>query len=266
MSPSFQRDPSGTAYFESGAGPAIVLLHGVGLHADMWQPVAERMAKGHRVIVPDLLGHGTSPVPPADVSLADYASQVVTLLHHLDIGRAGIVGFSMGAMVAQRIAIDHPELVTGVALVCAVHDRSIDEKLAVRTRALATAIHGLAPSVPAALDRWFTPAFAARHPDVVESVKTTMLANDPVGYLRSYALFAQADEQLAKEAGRIRAPALIVAAAEDVGSTPQMAAALRDVIAGSRLEIVPAVRHMLPLENPERLVDLFEAFFTGNAR
>jgi pimeloyl-ACP methyl ester carboxylesterase len=266
LSSSLQRDPSGTAYYESGAGAAIVLLHGVGLRGDMWRPVADRLAAHYRVIVPDLLGHGESPVPPAEVSLADYASQVAALLRHLGVERAGIVGFSMGAMVAQRFAIDHPGLAAGVALVCAVHDRSMGEKLAVRTRALATAIHGLAPSVPAALERWFTPSFAARRPDVVESVKATMIANDPVGYLRSYALFAQADEALAKEAGRIRAPVLIVAAADDVGSTPQMAAALHRVIAGSQLSIVPGIRHMLPVEDPERLVVLLESFFRSNAR
>lgn len=260
------RDPSGTAYYESGAGPAIVLLHGVGLRADMWRPVAERMASGYRVIVPDLLGHGASPVPPADVSLADYASQVLALLGHLGVDRAGIAGFSMGAMVAQRIAIDHPAAVSGVALVCAVHDRSTEERLAVRTRALATAIHGLARSIPAAIDRWFTPDFAVRRPDVVEATKATLLANDSLGYLRSYALFAQADEELAQDVGRIRAPALIVAAAEDVGSTPQMAAALHDIIGGSQLAIVPGARHMLPLENPQLLVELLEAFFGSSAR
>ena len=243
-----------------------MLLHGVGLRADMWRPVADRLAQHHRVVAPDLLGHGASPVPRADVSLADYASQVAALLRHLRIERAGIVGFSMGAMVAQRFALDHPGLASAVALVCAVHDRTMEEKLAVRTRALATAIHGIAPSVQAALERWFTPAFATARPEVIESVKQAMLANDPVGYLRSYALFAQADEELAKEAGRIRTPTLIVAAADDVGSTPKMASALHGVIAGSQLSIVPGVRHMLPLEMPERLVELLDSFLGSGTR
>jgi pimeloyl-ACP methyl ester carboxylesterase len=142
-----------------------------------------------------------------------------------------------------------------------VHDRALDAKLAVRTRALATAIRGNEPSVEPALERWFTPSFAAERQDVVEMVRATMLANDRVGYLRSYAIFAQGDEELAKEAGRIAAPTFIVAAEEDTGSTPQMAEALHAAIHGSELVVVPAVRHMLPLEQPDRLAHLLERFF-----
>jgi pimeloyl-ACP methyl ester carboxylesterase len=101
---------------------------------------------------------------------------------------------------------------------------------------------------------------------VIESVRATLLRNDPVGYLRSYVLFAQADEELAREAARIPAPVLIIAAEEDVGSTPQMAAALRQVIGDAQLSIVPGVRHMLPLENPQQLADLLQAFFERGDR
>ena len=59
----------------------------------------------------------------------------------------------MGAMVAQRMALDFPSAVHRMALVCAVHDRPLDAKLAVRTRALTTAIRGVAPSVEPALER-----------------------------------------------------------------------------------------------------------------
>jgi pimeloyl-ACP methyl ester carboxylesterase len=224
------------------------------------------MAPHRRVIVPDMLGHGGSPLPALDASLADYARQIVALLRHLGIERADIAGFSMGAMVAQRIALDSPSSVGRLALVCAVHDRSLEAKLAVRTRALSVAVHGIGPTVPAALQRWFTPSFSARRPDVIESVRATLLRNDPVGYLRSYVLFAQADEELAREAARIPAPVLIIAAEEDVGSTPQMAAALRQVIGDAQLSIVPGVRHMLPLENPQQLADLLQAFFERGDR
>jgi (E)-2-((N-methylformamido)methylene)succinate hydrolase len=255
------RDSSGTAFFEAGSGSPIVLLHGVGLNAAMWSPIVELMEQRHRVIVPDMLGHGGSPVPPASASLSDYARQVTALMRDLDVERAGVVGFSMGAMVAQRIALDYPSSVSRLALVCAVHDRSLEAKLAVRTRALGTAIHGIAPSVPAALERWFTPSFAAQRPDVIEAMRTTMLGNDPVGYLRSYAIFAQADEELAQEVGRIRAPTLIVAAQDDPGSTPQMAEALHANIRDSQIAVVPGARHMLPLEDPNRLAQLLERFF-----
>ena len=255
------RDPSGTAYVDAGSGAPVVLLHGVGLTGAMWSPIAERLQQRHRVIIPDMLGHGGSAQPAADASLADYARQIVTLLRHLGIERAGVVGFSMGAMVAQRMAIDFPSVVDRMALVCAVHDRPLDAKLAVRTRALTTAIRGLEPSVEPALERWFTPSFARLRPDVIDTVRNTMLANDPVGYLRSYAIFAQGDDELVDQIARIRVPTLIVVAEDDTGSTPQMGKALHAAIAGSQLVILPGSRHMLPLEHPDRLADELATFF-----
>ena len=88
-----------------------------------------------------------------------------------------------------------------------------------------------------------------------------MLANDAVGYLRSYAIFAQGDEELVNDIARVRIPTLIVAAEDDAGSTPQMGKGLHASIAGSQLVILPGVRHMLPLEHPDRLADLLEKFF-----
>jgi pimeloyl-ACP methyl ester carboxylesterase len=260
-----RRAPNGTAYVEAGDGEPVVLLHGVGLTARMWFPVIEQLALSHRVIAPDLLGHGESPLPTAEALIADYSEQVAALLRHLGIDTARVVGFSMGAMVAQRFAIDHPLAVAKLVLVCAVHDRSTEEKLAVRTRALSTAIRGIAPSVPAALERWFTPSFAAQQPEVIESVRATLLANDSVGYLRSYAVFATADESLKDEIGRITAPTLIVAGDDDIGSTPQMAATLHERIRGSEVLVLPGARHMLPLELPVRLAALLEAFFSDQS-
>ena len=62
------RGPSGTAFFEAGSGSPIVLLHGVGLNGLMWRPIVDRMAGRHRMIVPDMLGHGASPLPEAEAS------------------------------------------------------------------------------------------------------------------------------------------------------------------------------------------------------
>lgn len=67
-----------------------------------------------------------------------------------------------------------------------------------------------------------------------------MLANDPVGYLRSYAVFATADEDLAEDVGRIVAPTLIVTGELDTGSTPLMATRLHERIPGRDSRFWPA--------------------------
>lgn len=259
------RDPDGTAYYEVGRGTPVVLLHGVGLNALMWRPVAELLAPRCRVIVPDLLGHGQSPLPPVEAGIGHYSDQIVALMRHVGVEHACVAGFSMGALVAQRLAIDHPALVHRLTLVSAVFDRSVEEQLAVRTRALSTAVRGIAPSVQPAIARWFSPSFAALRPELVEWVRETMLANDAVGYLRSYAVFALADQALKDDVARIGAPTLVVAGSDDSGSTPRMATRLHEVIAGSRLAILQGCRHLLPLEVTDQLAMLLQDFFDETA-
>jgi pimeloyl-ACP methyl ester carboxylesterase len=263
--PAPRRDARGTAYLEQGSGTPLLLLHGVGLSAAMWGPVMPALAASHRVIAPDMLGHGASPLPGADVRLADYARQAVALLDELGIASAGVAGFSMGALVTQRLAIDFPARVSRVAFVSGVCERSTEESLAVIRRALAVAVSGVAPSVEPALARWFSPAFRAEHPEWIEWVRATMLANDPTGYLRSYATFATGDAELAGELPAIKAPTLVVTGAQDGGSTAAMAQRMQQRIRGARLEIIAAGRHLLPIEMPQQLLAILRPFFEKGA-
>jgi hypothetical protein len=61
------------AYRRSGQGPAVVLIHGVGLQGDIWAPQVEALAADHDVVAVDMLGHGGSSLPPAEPTLAHYA-------------------------------------------------------------------------------------------------------------------------------------------------------------------------------------------------
>jgi len=96
--------------FEGGDGPPLLLLHGFGGSAWNWTEVAPRLP-GRRLIVPDLPGHGaSSPLPAA--SIAGFADAVAGLLDE----PAGVVGHSLGGVVALRLAERHPELVRGLVL------------------------------------------------------------------------------------------------------------------------------------------------------
>lgn len=96
--------------------PPVVLLHGLGADAAMWEPQITRYpAAGHFVVVPVLRGHGqSSPVPVFRV--ADCATDLRCLLDHLVIGRAVVVGVSLGGAVAQQFALDYPGCVERLVL------------------------------------------------------------------------------------------------------------------------------------------------------
>jgi pimeloyl-ACP methyl ester carboxylesterase len=99
--------------FTAGAGSTVALLHGLGGAASNWALVAPALAERYRVLVPDLPGHGGSSALPAPVETLDpYADRVAALLAE----PAVVVGHSLGAVVALRLAVRRPELVRGIVL------------------------------------------------------------------------------------------------------------------------------------------------------
>ncbi len=100
---------------QSGEGGALLLLHGLG--ADRRQTISALPAPvGHRAIYPDLPGHGDTPLK-GEAGFARFAALAVALLDTLNIARAVIGGISMGAAIALRVALEHPERVIGLILI-----------------------------------------------------------------------------------------------------------------------------------------------------
>lgn len=105
-----------------GSGPAIVLLHGHPRTGATWHRVAPLLvARGFRVVVPDLRGYGRSTAPPprddhAQASKRAMAQDVLALMRHLGHDRFHLVGHDRGSYAAFRLAMDHPEAVETVAL------------------------------------------------------------------------------------------------------------------------------------------------------
>src|SRR5581483_10440425 len=110
-------------YLDEGAGPAIVLLHGLGASTFAFRHNVPALACRFRVVAVDLPGHGLSGRDAPDLSLSAQARYVSGLLDQLGIERAVVVGHSMGGGVAQRIAIAQPGRVAGLVLIASTTDR-----------------------------------------------------------------------------------------------------------------------------------------------
>jgi pimeloyl-ACP methyl ester carboxylesterase len=111
-----ERRLGGLRYFVGGAGPPIVLLHGLGGMASNWRLVAPGLAGERRVIVPELPGHGGS-APLEDAQSVDpYADAVLGIADAEDAAPAPWVGHSFGGLVGLRAAMSRPDAVTGIVL------------------------------------------------------------------------------------------------------------------------------------------------------
>ena len=104
-------------YRKAGAGPAIMLIHGVTSSSENWDRVIDLLAEEFTVVAPDLIGHGESAKPRGDYSMGAYASGVRDLMLALDIDTATFVGHSLGGGVAMQLAYQFPERCERLVLV-----------------------------------------------------------------------------------------------------------------------------------------------------
>jgi 3-oxoadipate enol-lactonase len=96
--------------------PNVVFLHAGGLDGRMWRPLGERLGRSYRLHMPDLRGHGSTPMPPGEYSDVE---DVVRMLDQLNVDRTILVGASFGGWVALQVATAAPERVRALALFAA---------------------------------------------------------------------------------------------------------------------------------------------------
>ena len=248
-----------TTYSVEGAGPPVLLIHGVGAQLDAWDGVVAALGGRFTTIRLDLRGHGESSKPPGPYSAELFAEDARALLDHLGIDRCHVAGHSLGATVALRLALDAPDRVDRLALLSAAAGRTEEERQRVMER-LAIVEHGIpGEHFRRSLSRWFSDEFRRTNPELLERYAARNMENDPRAYAAAYHVLATTD--LADEASRVRAPTLIVTGEGDIGSNPRMARLLHARIRGSRLEILPGLRHSILIEAPAIVAGLFAGFF-----
>jgi len=242
-----------THFFRTGAGSAVVLIHGVGMNAAVWVPQAQALSCRFDVITYDTLGHGGSSVPPADVGLEDYAHQLRALLDTLGVKKTAVVGHSMGALIALEFALSCPERVSHVVAMNAVFRRTPDQKKAIldRVQALDSARQDVDSA--GSIARWFGDPVPTHLRASADKVRDMIADLDVVSYRRAYRLFAVSDEAHADRVNQLTVPALFFTGEDDPHSTPEMSRAMAELAPKGRAEILPGERHMMAITAPHEV-------------
>jgi (E)-2-((N-methylformamido)methylene)succinate hydrolase len=238
----------------------VVLIHGVGMDQSVWSPQIEALTTHYRVIAYDMLGHGGSALPTATPTLDDYAVQLERLLDALQIDRAHIVGHSMGALVALQFALTHPSRSLSVAALNAVYDRTPEQREAVMSRAATLDDVPLDAGIDVTLARWFGDPIPAELTKSARAVRELLLSVDPVGYARTYRLFARADDSHIGRLPKLDVPALFLTGECDANSSPAMSHAMAAAAPLGRAEIIANARHMMSITDPVRVNERLLAF------
>ena len=226
------------AWLEAGSGPLLVLVHGAGGSAELWQPQLDGLADVARIVAPDLPGHG--PLGGrGKPSVAAYAEWLGAFLDALGEEPAVLVGHSMGGAVAQTLALARPAGLAGLILI----------GTGARLRVLARIVDLLRqhPGEGQSLiqDLSFGPA-APR--ESVEMVGRVLREGAPLVVLGDYLACDRFDvrERLAG----IRTPTLVLTGAEDRLTPLRYGWLLAETIPGARLLEIPGAGHFPQLEQP----------------
>lgn len=249
-----------TSYRIDGTGTPLVLVHGMGLNLSMWDWQLPALSPHFRTIRYDLLGHGESEKAIKDYEMVDFVDQLARLLDGLSVERCALAGFSLGGLIVQAFTLAHPDRVSALAILCAGHDRSDEERAGMLERLEMAQQQSHIATVEMALERWFTEGFAARQPDVIDTVRRWMTDNDPAVYPLIYKVLATGDKPLARAIAKIACPTLVLACELDTGNSPEMAHRMAALIPNARAAIVPGLKHMGLAENPAAIGDILVPF------
>ena len=236
-----------TYYERHGEGEAVLLIHGLGSSTEDWEPQVRALEQFFTVVAYDVRGHGKTAKPEGAYSVRQFAADAKLLVQQLGLGAVHVIGLSMGGMIAFQFAADYPELVRSVVIVNSGPEmviRSLKARAAILQRRLIVRVMGMRRMGEVLVMRLLPgPEYAARR----ETFAERWARNDKRAYLR--ALSAIVGWSVTDRLASIKCPVLVVAA--DMDYTPvawkQWYTAL---MPNARLVVIPASRHMMPVERP----------------
>jgi 3-oxoadipate enol-lactonase len=238
-------------YDEAGSGTPVVLLHGFPFNRTMWSEQIEALLPRHRVLAPDLRGHGETSATRAPATMEEMARDVSALMEKLNISRAAVCGFSMGGYVALALYRMFPLRARALVLADTRPGADTEEAQANReTQADRALQEGMAGIADAMLPKLLSPRTVARNPAVVARVREMILKTSPEGAAAALRGMAERRDQTSF-LSRVVTPALIVVGREDMITPLPESELMHREIGGSRLEVIEDAGHVSNLEQPE---------------
>ncbi|WXG39555.1 MAG: alpha/beta fold hydrolase [Candidatus Freyarchaeum deiterrae] len=247
-------------YEDTGKGTPLVLIHGMGGDTSEWSFLAPELSKEIRCIAVDLKGHGKSDKPDQPYTQDMFAEDVTALLDNLKIDKAYICGVSMGGFVTLKMALNHPEKVSGIILIdtaARIPPKAIQVGA---TWAKAFAEKGLDAYIEAEVKSVFNPIFTRRHPDEMKLFADSMKTRDARTVPRIQQGYMKSPLTLEKDIKKIKVPTLIIHGRDDQVVPAEEAEFMNKQIPNSQIAIIPYGGHAALLERKDFFADLVSYF------
>ncbi len=243
------------AVLDSGAGPAVILLHGWGATKELMNPVAQRLS-GYRVVIPDLPGFGTTQPPPQAWGVDEYAAWVLALLDRLGINRVHVVGHSNGGRIAIALAAAHPARVDRLVLTDSAGirpRRGVRYQLRVRTFKLLRAA-----------SRWdWLPAGMRREAERRAAQRGSSDYRSASGTLRA-SMVRLVNADMRPQLALLSASTLIIWGDRDHETPLGDARTMEALIPDAGLVVFEGAGHFAYAEQPDRFCRIVDVFLRGD--
>ncbi|WP_112312383.1 3-oxoadipate enol-lactonase [Pseudogemmobacter bohemicus] len=236
-------------------GPALVLIHALGLDHQIWQPLVERLPR-HRILSFDLRGHGASDCPPPPYKMGTLIQDSEKLIDHFCLKDCVVIGLSIGGMIAQGLAVKRLDLVRGLVLSNTAARIGIEsqwqDRIALVRREGLKAIHD------ATMERWLGRGW--RESPALPALSARFLATRPEGWAGCASAIAGTD--FYETTATLRLPTLVIAGSHD-GSTPaDLVRETADLIPGHQFRLIRGAGHIPLAEKPDDYAEAIRDFLT----
>jgi pimeloyl-ACP methyl ester carboxylesterase len=245
------------SYHDEGTGAStILLIHGWLADSSVWKPLRGILAEHYRVITVDLRGSGGSNAVQGPYRTEAFASDLAGLIRTLKLDSVFVVGHSSGALVAQRLAIDEPDAVAGIALIAPVPASgwTFPPNVDAFMRAV--------PGNPQKMQAWLAGlTLASPPPDIARILLCAAHTSSVRAALESYESWTHAD--FVAQAATIQTPILLIAPRQDRPLTPEIIRErVASVLPHAWFVELPEAGHYAHIDQPEQTAALIEAFIT----
>jgi len=246
-------------FTQTGEGPGLFLIHGIGAAEDAWRFIVPKLTKYFTVITYDLRGHGKSPKPPTKFLLDDLVEDLEYLRKKLNFNKAYFAGHSLGGMIAPAYALKYSRHVLALGLFSTAAGRTKNDREKILTVIKSMEKQGVAEVMPTLIDRWFTDSFISSSPDIIERRIQQVINTNPEIFMNVFRIYAHTE--MGPWLHKIKFPTLILTGEKDGGCNPKLNKFIADQIPNSKLVILPNYKHSLLIETPNEIAENIINFF-----
>ena len=263
--PRITSDDADIFYEVLGSGPPVVLLHPFPANHNLWKPAAQALVARYRVILPDLRGHGESGVGEGPATMEKHAADVARVLDHKEVGRAAVVGVSIGGYVLFEFWRKYRERVNALVLCNTKAQADTPEARAGRLQAAAGVIErGTEPFFESMIPKLMGKTTRDTRPDLVEGALRMMRTMSPEDVAMVQRGMAERQDSV-ETLKTINVPTMLVTGDEDILTGVAEAELMRQNISGSQIKVIAKAGHYSPWEQPEEVGKLLRQFLDKGA-